>query len=151
MLHQQIKDSIPNAMKNKDTVKLNVLRGLLTSFMNELVATNRTPQEILKDEEALIVIARIAKQRRDSIDQYTKAERIDLANEDQSELDILKTYLPEMMDKGEVERIVREKKQSMGIVDISKKGMLMAEVMKELKGKAEGSMVKEIVDKLFNS
>ena len=149
MLHEQIKDSLKEAMLAKDSVRLKAIRNMLAAFMNELVAKGRKPNEFLTDEEVLVVIARLAKQRKDSIEQYIKGNRKDLAEEERAELSILETYLPKMMEKDEVEKIAQDKKDELGIDDVSKKGILMSAIMKELKGKADGTLVKEIVDSLF--
>jgi uncharacterized protein YqeY len=149
MLHEQIKEKIKEAMKAKDTVALNVYRGLVTAFTNELVATGKTPQDMLPDEGALAVITRTAKQRKDAIEQFEKGGRQDLADEDRAQLAILETYLPKMMDKSEVEVVAKAKKDELGITDGSKKGMLMSALMRDLKGKADGTVVKEVVDSLF--
>ena len=149
MLHEQIKEGIKEAMKARDTVRLNVMRGLVTAFTNELVATGKTPQDILDDEKVIAVIARTAKQRKDAIEQFTKGGRMDLVEEDTAQLKILETYLPKMMEKSEVEKIVKAKKDELGVVDATKKGMLMSAIMKDLKGKADGTIVKEVVDSLF--
>ena len=149
MLHEQIKNNIKEAMLAKDTVRLEVMRGLAAAFMNELVATGKTPQDILPDEQALAVISRLAKQRKDSIEQFKKGAREDLVKEEQAQLAILETYLPKMMEKSEIEKIVKAKKGELGITDATKKGMLMSAVMKDLKGKADGIDVKEVVDALF--
>lgn len=149
MLHEQIKNGIKEAMMAKDKVRLEVMRGLSTAFMNELVAKGKTPQDMLSDEEALVVITRTAKQRKDSIEQFKSGGREDLVAEEQAQLSILETYLPKLMDKEEVLKIAKEKQNELGITDVTKKGMLMAEIMKILKGKADGSLVKEVVDSLF--
>ena len=148
-LHEQVKDEIKKAMMARDTVKLNVMRGLATAFMNELVATGKTPQDILDDEKALAVITRTAKQRKDAIEQFTKGGRMDLVEEDTAQLKILETYLPKMMGESEVEKVAKEIKEKLGVTDPTKKGMLMSAIMKELKGKADGSVVKLVVDNLF--
>jgi len=67
---------------------------------------------------------------------------------EEAELAILETYLPKMMERGEIEKIARAKKEELG-ADPSKKGMLMSALMKELKGRADGGLVKEVVDSLF--
>lgn len=149
MLHEQIKNSIKEAMMAKDTVRLETLRGMSAAFTNELVAKSRKPSEMLADEEALAVITRLAKQRKDSIEQFTKGARQDLVKEEQAQLAILETYLPKLMDKSEVEKIAKAKKDELGITDPAKKGMLMSALMKDLKGKADGTTVKEAVDALF--
>lgn len=149
MLHEQIKSQIKEAMLAKDTVRLETLRSMLAGFTNELVAKGRKPNEMLADEEALIVITRLSKQRKDSIEQFGKGGRMDLVAEETAQLKILETYLPKMMDRSEVEKIVKAKKEELRITDATKKGMLMSAVMKDLKGKADGTVVKEVVDSLF--
>ncbi|MEK7586108.1 MAG: GatB/YqeY domain-containing protein [Patescibacteria group bacterium] len=150
MLHEEIKNNIKEAMKARDTVTLEVMRGLSTAFTNELVATGKTPQDMLPDEQALAVITRMSKQRKDSIDQFTKGGRMDLVAEETAQLAVLEKYLPKLMDKSEVESIAKAKKDELGITDSTKKGMLMSALMKDLKGKADGNVVKEVVDSLFS-
>jgi len=133
----------------RDALRLKAFRAMSAAFTNELVAKNKKPQEMLLDEEAVAVIAKLAKQRKDSIEQFKKGGREDLVKEEESELVILETYLPKMMGKGEVEKIAKAKKEELGIADASKKGMLMSALMKDLKGKADGTLVKEVVDSLF--
>ena len=145
MLQQQIKDGIKSAMMAKDTVRLDVLRGLSSAFTNELVAKGHTPQESLSDEDALAVITRTAKQRKDSIAQFTAAGRTDLADEDTAQLKILEEFLPQLMSRDEVTAFVETKR---GEFDPAKRGMFMALIMRELKGKADGALVKEVVDRL---
>ena len=149
MLHEQIKNNIKEAMMAHDTVRLETYRGMLSAFTNELVSKNRKPNEILGDEEALAVITRLSKQRKDSIEQFKKGNREDLVKEEEAQLAILEVYLPKLMEKSEVEKIAKEKKEELGITDATKKGVLMSALMKDLKGKADGSVVKEVVDSLF--
>ena len=133
----------------KDTVRLEVLRGMTAAFINELVAKGRKPQEMLSDEEVMAVITRMSKQRKDSIEQFTKGGREDLVAEEQAQLAIIETFLPELMGKDEIEKVARAKQAELGITDAAKKGMLMSAVMKDLKGKADGMDVKQVVDALF--
>src|SRR3989338_4344670 len=149
MLHEQIKNGIKDAMMAKDSVRLETLRAMVAGFMNELVAKGRKPQEILSDEEALSVITKLSKQRKDSIEQFKKGNREDLVKVEESQLAILETYLPKLMERSEVEKIARAKKEELGISDAAKKGALMSALMKDLKGKADGGLVKEVVDSLF--
>ncbi|MBI3305588.1 GatB/YqeY domain-containing protein [Candidatus Nomurabacteria bacterium] len=150
MLHEQIKNGIKEAMMAKDAMKLKVFRAMSAAFTNELVAKNKKPQEMLADEEAVVVITKLAKQRKDSIDQFKKGNREDLVKEEQAELAILENYLPKMMDKSEVAKIAQAKKAELGITDGAKKGMLMSALMKDLRGKADGAVVKEVVESLFD-
>lgn len=149
MLHEDIKAKIKEAMIAKDAVRLEVYRGMSAAFTNDLVAKGRKPQEMLSDEEALAVITRLSKQRKDSIEQYRAGGREDLVAEEQAQLAVIETFLPELMSREEVEKVTRAKQAETGIIDATKKGMLMAAVMKDLKGKADGAVVKEVVDALF--
>ena len=137
------------ALLSRDNVRLTVLRGLMASFTNELVATKRKPQEELSDEEVIAVIKRTVKQRKDSIDQFRKGGREDLASSEESELKILETFLPKMMSKEDVKKKAIEVKEKLGITDKSKIGQLTGATMKELKGMADGTDVKEAVESLF--
>ena len=149
MIHEEIKGKIKEAMLARDAVRLEVMRGMSAAFTNELVAKGRKPQEMLSDDEALAVITRLSKQRKDSIEQYTKGGREDLVAEEAAQLAVIETFLPELMGREEIEKIARAKQTELGITDPTKKGMLMAGVMKDLKGKADGVLVKEVVDSLF--
>ncbi len=149
MLHKQIKEGIKIAILAKNTVRLSVLRGLLTAFTNELVATKRKPQEELSDEEIIVVIRKAVKQRKDSIEQFRKGGREDLARAEEAELKILETYLPKMMSKEDVKKKVEDMKAKLGITDKSKIGQLIGATMKELSGLADGADVKEVAESLF--
>src|SRR3989344_6825331 len=149
MLYEEIKNSLKESMLAKDKVKLETIRAIIASFTNYLVSKNRKPNETLNDAEVIDVITRLSKQRKDSIEQYTKGNRNDLVKEESAQLAILETYLPKMMEKSEVEKIARAQKEKLGVSDDTKKGMLMSALMKDLKGKADGALVKEVVDALF--
>ena len=149
MLHEQIKNGIKDAMLAKDALRLKALRAMTAAFTNELVAKNKMPNEFLSDDEALAVITRLAKQRKDSIEQFKKGNREDLVKEEEEELAVLETYLPKMMGRDEVIKIVLAKKAELGITDPKEKGKLMSAIMKDLKGKADGAIVKDAVDSLF--
>ncbi len=149
MIQTDIKAKIKEAMIAKDSVRLEVLRGISAAFTNELVAKGRKPQEELPDEEAQAVIMRLAKQRKDSIEQFTKGGREDLVAEETAQLKVLEDFLPQLMSRDEVMAVATAKKVELGMTDPTKKGMLMAAIMKDLKGKADGAVVKEVVDSLF--
>jgi uncharacterized protein YqeY len=148
-LHNQIKEQIKEAMKARDETRLLVLRGLLSGFTNELVSLKRLPQGELTDDEALTVIRRAVKQRKDSIEQFTKGNRADLAASESAELTILETYLPKMMPRDEVLKIAKAKMTELGVTDKSGAGKFMGTLMKELKGQADGDTVKSVVDELL--
>ncbi|MFA6297200.1 MAG: GatB/YqeY domain-containing protein [Candidatus Paceibacterota bacterium] len=145
-MHQQIKSSLKEAMIAKDAVKLSVIRGLLSAFTNELVAKGRTPQDQLTDEEVIAVISRASKQRKDSIQQFVDGGRPELAESEKAELTILESYLPAQMSKEEIVAFVAKKKSELGITDKAQAVDLIKAVMPELKGKADGKLVKEAID-----
>ena len=149
-LHQDIRSQMIEAMKAKDAVRLSVIRGLLSSFTNEAVAKKRKPDEELSDDEALSVISRAVKQRKDSIEQFEKGGRTDLAELEKAELIILETYLPAQMSREEVVKFVSSKLEGKTF-DPNAKGKIMGEIMRELKGKADGTIVKESIDSILSS
>ena len=135
------------AMKAKDAVRLRTLRSLTTAMTNEVVAKKRKPDEFLTDEEALAVVKRSANQRKDSIEQFTSAGRLELTIPEKEELAVIETFLPAQMSREAVEAVVKTKIAELG-ADKSKVGQLTGVVMKELKGQADGAVVKEIIDSL---
>ena len=149
MLYEDIKASLKEAMKKKAEVELRTIRSMLTAFTNELVASGKTPQDTLPDDAVIDVIKRLAKQRRESIDQFSKAGRDDLVAPEEAELAYLKTYLPQMMSRDEIKPIAKQKKTELNITDKSKMGLLIGAVMKELKGQADGTDVKAVVEDLL--
>lgn len=148
-LHTDLKNSLKDALRAKDEVRLRTVRGVLTAFTNELVATGRKPQEELPDDEALGVIRRLAKQRKDSIEQFEAGGRADLAENERAEYAILEAYLPQMMSQDEIRPVAEAKRAELGVTDKSGMGKLMGAVMKELAGKADGADVKVVVESLF--
>jgi uncharacterized protein len=148
-LIQQITDQLKEAMKSKDELKLTTLRGLKAGFVNELVATGKTPQNEITDELALTVLKRQAKQRKDAIEQFMAGGRNDLVEKETKELEIIQSYLPETMSQDDIRKIAEAKKEEMGISDKSQMGQLMGVLMKKLKDKADGGDVKSVVDSLF--
>lgn len=148
-MHEQIKAKIKESMIAKDTLSLNVYRGISAAFTSEVMAKGKTPQDMLTDEEALIVLKRLAKQRKDSIEQFEKGGRPELAEAEQAELKVIETLLPKATSKEDILKVAEAKKAEMGITDKSKAGILTGAVMKELKGQADGADVKEVVDSLF--
>ena len=137
------------AMKAKDSQRVMALRGVMSAFTNRLVTLGRTPQEALSDEEALAVIKTEAKRRKDAIAQFVDAGREELAADEKAELEVLSTYLPEMMSLDAIREIVQAKIAEVGEIDASAKGRFMGQIMGELGGKADGSDVKAVVDELL--
>lgn len=155
MLHQTIKEQIKEALRAKDTIRLDVLRSLHALFLNEIIAGNApTGSEFLTDEAVLILIKRSAKQHRDSIDQFQKGGRTDLVTKEKAELVILNSFLPSLMSRDEVRIIVQtriDKLKSEGItIDIKSTGKIVGMLMKELSGKVDGTDVKVVVEEILS-
>ena len=146
---QKIREDMTNAMRAKQEVRLSTLRGVLSAFTNELVAKKRKPTELLSDDEAVAVVRRLVKQRKDSIEQFGKGGREDLVQAEAAEMKILEEYLPVQVGNDEITKIVKTKMAQLSIVDKSKASALISTVMKELKGQADGSSVKKIIDDLL--
>ncbi|MEY2640821.1 MAG: hypothetical protein RL150_214 [Candidatus Parcubacteria bacterium] len=144
-----IKEQMKQAMRDKDQVRLTVLRGLLSAFTNELVATGKTPQDAVSDELAMTVIKRSAKQRKDAIEQFVAGGREDLAEGERAELLVLDAFLPQLMSRDEIKAIATAKKEALGVTDKAGMGKLMGALMAELKDRADGGDVKAVVDELF--
>lgn len=148
-LHAKIVADAKQAMIKKEEIRLTVLKGVKATFTNELLAKKGVPQTELSDEDALAVIRRLVKQRKDSIEQFEKGGRKDLADAEAAELKILDAYMPAMMTEADIKKVAEKKKAELNISDKAKSGMLMATIMKELKGKADGSAVKKVVEELL--
>ena len=149
MLTAQIRQDMVAAMKAREELKLSVVRSMITAFTNELVAKGKKPTDQLSDEDALIVLKRLAKQRTDSAEQFEKGGRAELAEKERLERLIIETYLPAKAPREAIENAVREKMLEMKITDKSGAGKLMGAVMKALGGNADGNDVKAVVAELL--
>lgn len=146
-MQDTIKAEIKAAMIAKEMDKLQVLRLISAAFTNELVTQGRPPTDPLSDEDCMKVLKRMAKQRKDSIDQFTSGGRADLAESEQAELAIIEKLLPAQMSEEEIEKRVKEKLEA-NPVDSSKKGMFIGSMMKDLGETADGAVVKAVIDRL---
>lgn len=149
-IHEMLKKSIPDALRARDEVRLRTLRSLVTAMTNEVVAKKRKPDEFLTDDEAIVVVKRAANQRKDSIEQFEKASRNDLAEPEKAELSILESYLPSQMSREEITAVAKSKMIELNLSPSADAGKLIGALMKELKGKADGGDVKAVVDILLS-
>lgn len=147
-MQENIKAQIKAAMIAKDMDRLNVLRLISAAFTNELVSQGRPPTDPLSDEDCMKVLKRMAKQRKDSIDQFVAGGRPELAESEQAELTIVESLLPAQMSEAEIEEKVKAHLAAEP-VDPSKKGIFVGQMMKELGSNADGATVKAVVDKLL--
>lgn len=149
MTQQDLREAMKDAMRAKDQVRLSVIRGLITAMTNEAISKGKGPDGVLTEEEVLAVISRAAKQRKDSIEQFEQGGRADLAEGEKAELEVLMTMLPAQLSEEEVRQAAQAKATELGITEKSGANQLMGALMKDLKGKADGTLVKQVVDSLF--
>ena len=150
-LHQNIKDQIKEALRAKDTIRLDTLRSLTALFQSEMMTQNIT-SEYIPDDKALALIKRSVKQHKDSIEQFDKGGRTDLSSKEKAELAILESFMPAMMSYDEIKMIAHlrvDAAKSAGNFDPKATGKIVGALIKELAGKADGMLVKKAVDEII--
>ena len=144
-LKEQIGEDIKAAMKAKDKVRLQTVRGIKKAILEKEVELRPKGQDSLNNEQEIELLSQQAKQRRDSIEQYQNAGREDLAAKEQEELAIIQTYLPEQVSHEEVEAIIDQIIADTGASSLKDLGKVMGPAMKQLKGKADGKKIQALV------
>lgn len=140
-----LNDDIKTAMKSKDKDTLSVLRMLKAAIQNEQIKAGRD----LDGEEELTVLSREMKQRRDSLSEFEKAGRDDLADKVKIEIAIVEKYMPKQLSEEEIRQIVQTAIDQTGATSPKEFGKVMGAVMPEVKGKADGNQVNAIVKELL--
>ncbi len=140
-LQEKLNDDLKSSLKAGDQSKTGILRMLTAAVHNEHIKKGKDKE--LTDEDVQEVLRREAKKRKESIEAFTKGNRPELAEKEQVELALIETYLPKQMSGEEVTAAVG--KILAGLEDKSNQGMVMKAVMAELKGKADGKLISEIV------
>jgi len=152
-LKEKIQSELNSALKANNSLAVSVFRQLLAAFLNKekekRFKSKEEKEALLTDEEALEVIASEAKKRKESIVEFEKGSRQDLADKEKEELAILSVYLPEQMTEEEVRKLVKEAIEKTGASEIKDMGKVMQELMPQIKGKADGSLVGQIVKELL--
>lgn len=146
-MQETIKAALKPAMIAKDAVRVGTLRMIMAAFTNELVSQGHPPTDPLSDADCIKVIKRLAKQRKDSIDQFTQAGRTELAADEQGELLIIEEFLPAQMTEDAIEARIAAKLAEHPL-DPTKKGQFVGAMMKELGDTADGALVKSVIDRL---
>ena len=140
-LKTRIQDNVKDAMRSKDKDRLGTLR-LITAAIKQ----KEVDERIEMDDAAIIaVLEKMIKQRKDSISQYGQAGRDDLVAKEQTELDLILTYLPEQLSEAEIEAVVSKAIADTGASDIKDMGKLMAAIKPQVQGKADMGLVSKIV------
>lgn len=142
-LGKRLNDDYLRAYKNKDSVRVSVLRLLKTAITNRLVELKR-PGGTLDDSEIMDLLLRQAKQRKDSIEQYVAAKRDDLARKEEAELAILEEYLPRPLDMRELSSAIDEAIGQTGAKGPQDMGRIIGLVMGKYKGQVDGKQVSDL-------
>ncbi|HJQ38856.1 MAG TPA: GatB/YqeY domain-containing protein [Thermoanaerobaculia bacterium] len=144
-LSEQIRTDLTAAMKAQEKDRLSTLRMLQSAIKNEQINIGHP----LSDEEAMSVIRKAVKQRQDSIEQYTKGNRPELAEKERVEMELLKAYLPPELSEVEIENGVREIIASTGAQSKKDMGKVMKEATAKYKGRVDGKKIQELVSRLL--
>jgi uncharacterized protein len=143
---EQLQADIREAMKSGDDERRNTLRLMIAAIKQEEVDR----QAELDEAGVQAVLAKQAKQRRESIADYEAAGRTEMAAQEKSELAIIAHYLPQMMSREEIEQLATAVIAEVGAVDSKSMGVVMGRLMPQVKGKADGRLVNEVVRDLLS-
>jgi len=139
------------AMKAKDPKRLQVLRSLKAKLLEKEIEQRSGGKAELTNEEALTVLLKAAKQRKESIDQYSAGNRLDLVEIEKLELEIIESYLPAPMSNEEILKLIDIQITNVGATGMQDIGKVMGPIMGKLKGKADGSIVNRLVKERLES
>ena len=145
-LRERIDGDIKTAMKARDKVRLETVRSIKKLILEkEVEARAASGEATLTEDQELQLLTQLAKQRRDAIEQYQKAGREELAEQEAGELAIIEEYLPQPLSEEEVKAIVMEVIATVGATSPKDMGKVMGPVMKRLRGQADGKLVQDLV------
>lgn len=147
MLQEKLRTDMADAMRAGDNEKRDALRLLLAAVKQAEVDGQKT----LDDAGVQDVLTKQAKQRRESIADYERAGRDDLADREKAELLIIESYLPQMMTEEEIKGLVAQTISDLGATGPQDMGRVMGSLMPQVKGKADGRLVSDVVRKLLQN
>ena len=142
MLLEKLNEDLKVAMKNKEKDRLNTIRAIKTALMNEKI---KLMVENLTEDQENAVLAREVKQRKDSIADFTKADRQDLVENEEKQLSVLETYLPKQLSIDEIKKLIEEVVEKVNASSMKELGKVMAVLSPMLKGKDDMSIVTQFV------
>ena len=147
IMKDKLKQDLKEAMKSKNKIKRDTIRLLMAAIKKEEIAQQRS----LSDADINRLLQKEAKQRRDSIKAFEEAGRAELAADERAELAIIETYLPRQMSEDEIRAIVITEIERQGASSMRDMGKVMGSLMRELRGKADGSVVQRLVREQLRS
>ena len=140
-MKERVSQDIKKAMKAKGVLRLSTLRMALADFQKK----EKEKGEPVKDEEAIQIIQSMIRKRKDSVEQYRKAGREELAQKEEQEITILNEYLPEQMSEEQVRELAIKTISELGVTGPKEMGRVMGSLVKQLSGKADGGTISRIV------
>ena len=146
MLKEQLAIDLKDAMKDKDTIRKNVVQMVRAGVLQ----VEKDKRVTLDDEGVVEVISKEVKKRRDVLPEFEKGGRADLIEATQREIEILLAYLPSQLTEEELDKIVSETVKEIGAQSMKEMGKVMAALMPKVKGRSDGKMVNELVKKYLS-
>ncbi len=143
-LKETINNDIKNAMLKKETQRLETLRMVKAKLLEKEVEKRVTPEGMTEEDEMQVLLSS-AKMRKEAIEEFDKAGRRDLADKERAELEIIQEYLPKQMSNDDIAKVIDDLASKLGVQGQKDFGKLMGAAMKELRGKADGKVVQDIV------
>ncbi|MGZ0086435.1 GatB/YqeY domain-containing protein [Caldibacillus thermoamylovorans] len=141
-LLDRLNNDMKQAMKSKEKEKLSVLRMLKAALQNEAIKLGKSP---LSEDEELTVLSRELKQRKDSLHEFENAGRSDLVEKAKTEIEIVQSYMPKPLTEEELRELIAETIKEVGASSKADMGKVMSAIMPKVKGKADGSLVNQLV------
>lgn len=138
---KRIEEDLSASLKARDNIRVSTLRMVKSALKNAEI--EKRQKGSLTEEDIIGVLSSLVKQRRESVEQYTKAGRFDLAEREQQEIGIIQEYLPKQLSKEELDSLIRQAIQDAGISSVKEIGRLMKVLMPKIKGRADGKFVNE--------
>lgn len=146
-IKERLQEDWKNALKAKDKFKANVL----STAKSAILLVEKTKNIKIEDAEAIEILAKEVKQRRESVVEFQKGSRQDLVDQTNDEIKILLDYLPQQLSEEEIEQIVKDSAMDVGASSMKDMGKVMSVVRPKVLGKADGKLVSEIVKKYLTN
>ncbi|GAA2977725.1 GatB/YqeY domain-containing protein [Lentilactobacillus parakefiri] len=147
-VYDKLLSDMKDAMKARDKVRLGVIRGIKAQVMNAKVADGN--HDLTEDQINDIIMKEI-KQQKESLEEFQKADRQDLVEEQQAKLKIAEEYAPKQLSEAEVEKVVQETISQIGAESMADFGKVMGAIMPKVKGQADGSIINKLVKQQLQS
>lgn len=149
-LREQLQNDLKDAMRQQDDVRKSAIRSVIAAIKQKETELDSSGQRItLDDDDILALIAKLAKQRQESITEFRRGGREDLVAKEEADLAVLQTYLPQQMGRDEIEAEAREVIAEVGATGPQDIGKVMKPLMARLRGRADGKLANQIVRELL--